>query len=199
MDGEGVEKLVGQDAAPQAPQGKAGGGDGGRRGLSGGGGKGIAVQAQVAEGAGEGFGQAAGRRQDVAGKLAVAGARFHHVERSGTVQQQPELVKLDGQEGAKGGMGLGSGVVVAPGAEGRRRVAGGGRGGRVVAAVGPVEGDVHELGEGNGALLGDAAADFGFGVHSGGIIPNWGGPHPLPLSREERGELGKAGPVVQLH
>ena len=100
----------------------------------------------VLDGVGKTVGQVARGGEDVAAEEAVAAAGFEDAERVGTVQQGPEVKQLDGEQGAEGRMDPGAGVVV-----------GGGVGPGVV-AIRAVEGGRHEVGEGDGAVAGDATA-----------------------------------------
>ena len=84
-----------------------------------------------------------GKFEDVGGEEAGASAELDTREGEGVAELVPHVGELDGEEGAKGGMGPGAGIEVAFGA-----YAVGTRG--VIAEGRVIEGQLHESGEGDG-------------------------------------------------
>ena len=91
-------------------------------------------------------------------KRAVARTRLDSIEKRRAAERTPHREQLPGNESSENRMCKRRGVEVAKGAERAAR--------RVVAAVRPVERDLHEFGERDGAAERDAPA--GFGVSAGG-------------------------------
>ena len=181
MDGQGVQQFVGEDAVGRGSSGYAVDGQCVGNHPAGVGyalfpaGGGALVNDGVVDGVAKAVREVAGCGEDVPAEPAVAGAQFHNVERTGPVQQRPEVKKLYCEQRAIGRMHLGAGVIVG---------AGGGAG---VVAARRVEGGAHELGEGDGAVAGDAATDGALGLGWGSVSrPRCSGGHSVDAGLPEQ-------------
>ena len=150
VDGEGVEQLVGEDAAHDASEGQAAGRHRAdscvvvRCGAD--------VEGGVAQGAGKAGVEMLRLLEHRAGEQAAGGAGFDCPEGVGAAQQVPHLLHLQRDEGAEEGMSGGAGVEVAGCADTLP--------GSVVALAGGEEGHLHVAGEGDSALALDGPADL---------------------------------------
>ena len=114
------------------------------------------VYRDVPDGFGEPGFQGGGVRGDVGRQPPIARAQLHDVEARGPAQDLPHALKLDGQQGAECGMSGWTRVEVSLRADSPSPC--------VVAPIGMVEGDAHELGEGDPAVLGYSGPDLLFGA-----------------------------------